>query len=437
MLVDTGNLESGLKCLPLFEKLIACCADWEVYVVGGAVRDVLTGQTVQDVDLISPEDPTTLAKLFAGAHGGHWFWLDEERRQSRVVFDRDKLYPIFDFAPFRASSLDQDLLDRDFTINAMALHLSADFTTTSLVDPVSGLADLQHDLLRMVSGDAFANDPLRIVKGVRHATVLHLQIEEKTLDGMQAGSTELCRVAPERIRQEIWKILASEEAARGFHLLSESNAGNYLFKNNYSAKHGDLSDTLVVVRNCWRSLSGQQPEVRDWLAREVEQGLRFETLLLWTLLLARLDTDLPGRLAEEWLLSRKAKSYVKAVAGINLETLEELNKLSRRPRAFAWWAHGYGIEPRLWLLALAAIDALNEQASGDLLCSWVPVVDTLDGQSPEELVDGHWLQLELGLPVGPDMSRALRLLRKAEIYGRVDSPENAREYLLNHYKNID
>ena len=80
---------------------------------------------------------------------------------------------------------------------------------------------------------------------------------------------------------------------------------------------------------------------------------------------------------------------------------------------------------------------MNEQASGDLLCSWVPVVDTLDGQSPEELVDGHWLQHELGLPVGPDMSRALHLLRKAEIYGRVDSPENAREYLLNHYKNID
>ena len=78
MLVDTGNLESGLKCLPLFDRLMACCADREVYVVGCAVRDVLTGQTVQDVDLIFPEDPTALARSFAKTYGGHWFWLDEK-----------------------------------------------------------------------------------------------------------------------------------------------------------------------------------------------------------------------------------------------------------------------------------------------------------------------------------------------------------------------
>ena len=437
MIIDRDNLAVGLGRLPLFERLVTFCAGREVYIVGGAVRDALIGQTVQDVDLIFPDDPTALAKSFAGTHGGHWFWLDEERKQSRVVFNRDQTYPVFDFAPYRASSLDQDLFDRDFTINAIALTLSTDFTTTSLVDPVSGLADLQQDLLRMVSRVAFTNDPLRIVKGVRHATALYLQIEEKTLACMQTGITGLYRVAPERIRQEVWKILASEEAARGLHLLSESMAGNYLFGNNYSDNYESLSESLVVVRNCWHNLSRKQPVVRDWLAHEVEQGLSFETLLLWTILLSRLSGDLPGRLAEEWLLSRKVQGYVKSLAGIDEETLEVLGKVSLRRRAFAWWAHGYSIEPRLWLLALAAIDALSMHANSELVCSCVPVVDSLDGQPPEELVDGHWLQHGLGLPAGPEMSRALQLVRNAEILGQVDSTENAREYLLNHYKNIN
>ena len=180
MFIDTDNLVAGLKCLPLFESLIAFCDGREVYVVGGAVRDALLGLEVKDVDLIFPEDPTVLAKSFAKEHGGHWFWLDEERKQSRVVFNHDETCPDFDFAPFRASSLDLDLFDRDFTINAIALSLSTDPATTPLVDPAHGLEDLQKDLLRMVSRDAFSNDPLRIVKGIRHATALDLQVEDDT-----------------------------------------------------------------------------------------------------------------------------------------------------------------------------------------------------------------------------------------------------------------
>ena len=437
MLVDTDSLALGLKNLPFFDSLIAFCNGREAFVVGGAVRDALIGLPVQDVDLIFPEDPTGLAKSFARLHGGHWFWLDQERKQSRVVFGHAELCPVFDFAPFRAASLDLDLYDRDFTINAMALSLSANLTTTPLVDPVGGMEDLQKDVLRMVSKDAFINDPLRIVKGVRHATALGLCIDDITLDCMQAEITALYRVAPERIRQEVWKILASEDAARGLHLLAESLAGNYLFGNVYSGRSGDLAEALAVVRNCWSNLALQQPVVRVWLAREVEQGLSCETLLLWAMLLARLDRDLPGQLAEEWLLSRKAKACVKALASIDERTLKELDKISQVPRAFAWWAHAYRIEPRLWLLALAAFGALQDGSSNELICSWVPVVDALGDQPPKELVDGYWLQHELGLPAGPAISHALELVRNAEISGRVDSPESARAYLVQHCKNID
>ena len=437
MFIDKDNLPAGLKGLPLFERLIAFCHGREVYVVGGAVRDALIGVPVHDVDLIFPEAPTALARSFAKTHGGHWFWLDEERNQSRVVFKNDEMNLVFDFAVFRASSLERDLLDRDFTINAIALCLSADFTKTSLIVPACGLEDLQNDLLRMVSKDAFTNDPLRMVKGVRHATALDLQIEKNTLGCMQAQVTELYRVAPERIRQEVWKTLACEEAARGLLLLAESLVGNYLFGNVFSGRSRALAESLTVVRNCWCHLSRKQPVIRDWLAREIEQGLSCETLLLWAILLAQLDGNLPGRLAEEWLMSRKTKAYVNALARIEERTLRELDNIKLGSRAFAWWAHDYRIEPRLWLLALAAIGALQKDSSSELICNWLPIVDKLDDQPPEELVDGHWLQHKLGLPPGPQMSRVLRLLRYAEIYGLVDSTESAREYLVHHCKNID
>jgi tRNA nucleotidyltransferase/poly(A) polymerase len=254
---------------------------------------------------------------------------------------------------------------------------------------------------------------------------------------MQTEMTELDRVAPERIRNEVWKILASEDAARGLHLLAESLIGNYLFSSVFSGMHCDMAESLVLVRNCWRDLSAQQPVARNWLACEVEQGLSYETLLLWTLLLARLDADLPGRLAEEWLLSRKAKNCVKSLTGMDAGTLKELENVSHAQRAFAWWAHAYSIEPRLWLLALAAMDALTKGNNSELISNWVPVVDTLDDQPPEELVNGHWMLQKLGLQAGPEMSRALHLLRKAEISGRVDGVESAKEYLEQHCKNID
>ena len=81
--------------------------------------------------------------------------------------------------------------------------------------------------------------------------------------------------------------------------------------------------------------------------------------------------------------------------------------------------------------------ALQESSNSELIYNWAPVVDTLDDQLPEELVDGHWLPYEFGLPAGPEISRALQLLRNAEISRRVDSAESARKYLAQHCKNMD
>ncbi|MCF6238044.1 MAG: hypothetical protein L3J79_04390, partial [Candidatus Marinimicrobia bacterium] len=200
-IVAVDKLSDTLQSFPHFDLLHTLCSTKDAYLVGGAIRDALIDNPLTDLDLIFAEDPTSLARKFAREIGGYWFWLDKQRLQSRVVVTHDDDYFNYDFALFRAPDLERDLLDRDFTINALALSLAGDLSASSLLDPCCGLAALQKSSLCMVTKDSFANDPLRILKGVRHATALELKVDSATLQAMQREVAGLENIAPERIRQ--------------------------------------------------------------------------------------------------------------------------------------------------------------------------------------------------------------------------------------------
>lgn len=434
MLPVTDHLYDVLLGLPHVGRLAILCRSRSAYIVGGAVRDALLGLSVKDLDIILPDDPTDLAMSFARQTGGSWFWLDKERRHSRVVFNTEENTPDFDFAPFRAPTLGQDLLDRDFTVNAIAISLKTDHEDGQLVDPLCGLDDLQNKVLRMVGNRALASDPLRIIKGIRHATVLDLEPEEETLRSMHREVTGLYHVAEERIRREIWGILASQNASRGLRLLSSSLVGNYLFSNEYSSQCEKLVAHIETCRAAWRSLSPGFPNLEGWLADEVEQGLHRETLILWTFMLSQIDHSLPCKLAEEWMLSRKAQANIRGLASIGEESVAELGRVYHNQRAFAWWSYKIHIDPKILMLALAALGAEKHKP---LIASWLPLVDLLPGEKPDDFVNGLWLRSNLGLQDGPEMTQALLLVREAEITGEVRSEEDARKLLCHHYKNID
>ena len=96
-----------------------------VYLVGGAVRDLLLGHfDLKDIDLLIPSGSDAVARDFAKRINGSFFVLDEERRISRVVKNLDDTFLQFDFADLIGADLETDLGRRDFTINAMALDLT-------------------------------------------------------------------------------------------------------------------------------------------------------------------------------------------------------------------------------------------------------------------------------------------------------------------------
>ncbi len=407
MQVAIDRLPDALYSCPHFDCLLTLCAKQNAYLVGGAIRDGLIGRPITDLDLISASDPTQISKLFARQIGGHWFWLDKERLQSRVVVNNgdDSLH--YDFALFRAPDLEGDLLDRDFTINALALPLSEELSGVTLVDPCCGIEDLQQNSLRMVGKDSFINDPLRIIKGVRHATTLGLEIDSGTLKAMQVEIGGLERVAPERIRQEIWKTLASEHAGQGLQLLHECGAGEKLLGADLSSCVDRLQEKLNACRELWCLLTQSHPIVRKWLAQEIEQGFSSEILLLWTLLLTLINRDLPIQLAERWRLSRKARTNITALGALDQVALNELATISHNQRAFMLWADRYHIDPKLLLLYMTVLGSPETTFTLDDIGVWVPLVALLDGQRLNDLVDGHWLRSELGLKEGPGMTKAL------------------------------
>ncbi len=434
MRVAIDKLSDVLHSSPHFRCLLDLCTNKDAYLVGGAIRDALIGRPLTDLDLIMPEDPTALARDFARHIGGHWFWLDQERRQSRVVVNRGG-GPDYDFALFRAPDLQGDLFDRDFTINALALPLTKDLSGSTLVDPCHGVEHLQQDSLCTVNEASLRNDPLRIIKGVRHATVLGLEIDCGTLSAMQAESSGLGRIAPERIRQEVWKILIDTHAARGLQLLDKSGAGESLFGQGFTKAIPELTVRVQSCRNDWQRLAESDPVVSDWLAEEIEQGLNKETLLLYSLLLASIEPELPATLAEKWLLSRKARAMIAAISALDNDAQNDFASIARNERAYTWWAARRHIEPKLLLLALAVVGSFECRPSAAELRAWVPLVADLDDRRPNDLVDGHWLRNRLHLKGGPEMTKALELLRTAEITGQVSNDKEARQFLARHYQN--
>ncbi len=199
----------------------------KIYLVGGSVRDLLIGiKDIKDIDLIMPTGSEDVARAFADKIGGSFFFLDEERRITRVVKQQNSETLQFDFSNFEGPDLQADLARRDFTMNAMALDLREYIDTKSLtnvIDLFNGREDLKKKLIRAVRPEAFDEDPLRLLRAVRFASSLGFMIEESTKEQIRNRAGRVTEPSPERIRDEFFQILSFRGA--GKHLLLTDSLG--------------------------------------------------------------------------------------------------------------------------------------------------------------------------------------------------------------------
>ena len=177
-----------------------------LFLVGGAVRDALLSRSLHDYDFALPGEVLQHARQVANQLGGAYFPLDQERDTARVILtDLSGVRTTLDFAAYRGPDLESDLSGRDFTINAMALDLRQE---KALLDPLGGVADLRAKRLRACSPTSLVDDPLRILRGIRIAAAFDLHILPETRALMRSAVSALPSVTPERLRDELFNILA-------------------------------------------------------------------------------------------------------------------------------------------------------------------------------------------------------------------------------------
>ncbi|UCE83391.1 MAG: HD domain-containing protein [Deltaproteobacteria bacterium] len=200
---------------------IAAEKSHHLYLVGGFIRDLFMGRVGKDIDFVTPR-ASELAASLAENTGCHTVLFDRKFGTIRLIpvtapegeFDR------IDLAPLRGSSIEEDLSLRDFTINALALDISAwQGGVIAFIDPLGGLRDLSAGRLRACTHQSLTDDPLRILRAYRLVSTYGLALEPKTREWIVEGRRGLDEVAVERIRDELVLILSASNSAAILRML--------------------------------------------------------------------------------------------------------------------------------------------------------------------------------------------------------------------------
>lgn len=218
-----------------------------VYLVGGAVRDVLLARPVHDLDFALPGETRKLANELACRLNGALYVLDEERDTTRVVLDLDQQNRMMvDFASLRGNDLEGDLRRRDFTINAMAFNVAQ---PNQLIDPLGGLVDLREKRIRACDADSLNSDPVRILRAIRQALSFQFRIEPQTLQYMRAAARLLPQISPERQRDELFRMFDGPQVALAIRILDQVGALNYVLPELEGLK--GIAQSEPHVQNVW------------------------------------------------------------------------------------------------------------------------------------------------------------------------------------------
>lgn len=211
---------------PLLDRIKSVLPpEQEIYLVGGAVRDILTSRLSPDLDFALPSNGISLARKIANALKADFVALDDERDTGRVVVTNEDGSRIFlDFATYRGATLEEDLRARDFTINAIAYNLH----DSTLIDPLDGARDIRAKIIRACSHSAFTDDPIRILRAVRQAAAFGFTIDRQTREWMKQAASKVGGVSVERQRDEIFKILGGPKASLSIRALEMLGVLSYL-----------------------------------------------------------------------------------------------------------------------------------------------------------------------------------------------------------------
>ena len=221
--VDIQSVPLFVSALPVLQTLKE--AGHEAVFVGGSVRDLVLGKEISDVDIATSATPEEVKSLFShtvdvGIEHGTVLVLHHHDSYEVTTFRTEGTYQDFrhpDSVTF-VRSLEEDLMRRDFTINALTVN-----DKEEIVDYFGGIEDLEKEIIRCVGNpmERFNEDALRMMRAVRFAGQLGFSIESETFNAIRTLKANLERVAVERMKVEFEKMILSPHRALAFQAFVE------------------------------------------------------------------------------------------------------------------------------------------------------------------------------------------------------------------------
>jgi len=224
---------------PFVEKILETFEEnnYQIYIVGGGVRDILMGKEPVDWDFTTNAKPEVITSLFKEAFYDNKFGTvgipDPKEKKDRygkpLVYEVTTFRKEIGYSDARhpdkivwGKTIEDDLIRRDFTMNAIALKKEKD--GFKMIDPHHGQADIKKKLIRAVgkAKERFQEDALRMMRAIRLATQLGFNIEEKTFQAIKENVNLIEKVSSERVRDELLKLFSYEHNADGYMLLRNS-----------------------------------------------------------------------------------------------------------------------------------------------------------------------------------------------------------------------
>jgi len=444
----------------LYDQITILLEPYQAYLVGGAVRDLLSGKPIHDLDFALPGDSIPAARMVADQLGGAFFVLDPERETARVILkDENGQRMMVDFTRFQGQDIKDDLGSRDFTITSMALRTDLD---REIIDPFHGAQDLKDGLLRATTGQSLADDPLRCLRAVRLAAQFGLRMLPETKNQIRQYGKDMAGISPERIRDELFRILDGPKQTAAIQTLDILDLSPFVFLGDVPDHQiprlrflEDLWDIFLKEHNQdsaanWslgllvHRLGRYRADLQSYLMIEhVPERTIYQLSFIALLLKYEKDQNRNINLRQNLPLSNQEWDFLdrsRSAADIVMKYV--ISGDSPQPLdIYRYYRHHKSAGVLGVFLALAGVS--SEYRNNSDQEGWTTILDIcrsfLEGWwekkdqwvQPPILLDGDDIQSEFRISPGPRIGSLLESLREAQVERGISSREEAVQFLID------
>jgi poly(A) polymerase len=437
-------------------------AGHDLYLVGGSVRDAILGRLGADLDFATdarPEDVQRILRPWADAlwdTGIRFGTVGAAKGSNRVevttyrsdTYDQVSRNPEVAFG----SSIDADLLRRDFTANAMAVRITAD-GPAEFVDPLGGLAAIRHRMLDTPAAPevAFGDDPLRMLRAARFTSQLGFSIAPRVRAGIEQMAPQLRRITAERVAAELDKLVLGDHPVAGIEVMVDTGVGDVVLPEIGAMRlaideHHQHKDVYRHSLTVLRQAIGLEEEGPDLV-------LRWAALLHDIGKPATRKHEPDGGVSfhhHEVVGAKMARQRLRALKYSN-QMVDDVSQLVFLHLRF----HGYGdgrwtdsavrryvtdagpLLPRLHKLVRADCTTRNKRRAARLQAAYDDLERRIaelaakeDLQRVRPDLDGNEIMELLGIPAGPEVGEAWRYMKELRLERGPLSKDEATAELL-------